>query len=76
YVYDSLQIATGQVGSTVQASTAPNIDTNSKYWEKDTTENTKSSVEIAPDGSSVLKVYYRLKPYTFVFDVSGPTSMN
>ncbi|MGZ7196801.1 hypothetical protein ACXWOC_11490, partial [Streptococcus pyogenes] len=55
YVYDSLQIATGQVGSTVQASTAPNIDTNSKYWEKDTTENTKSSVEIAPDGSSVLK---------------------
>ena len=72
YVYDSAQSSTAKVGTTVSATNAPAIATAAKYWEKDTAANASSSVEIAPDGSSVLKVYYQLKRYTFVFNLNGP----
>ncbi len=65
YVYDNSKDATGTVGSTVQASSAPTITRTG--WEKDTERNNNSSVEIQPDGSSVLFVYYKLTEYTFNF---------
>lgn len=76
YVYDRAQSSSARVGTTISANEAPNLTSNIKYWEKDTAENTNSTVTIASDGSSVLKVYYKLKKYTFVFDLNGPTSRN
>ena len=65
YEYDNSRDATGTVGTTVQASSAPTI--TRKGWEVDTAKNATSSVVIAPDGSSVLYVYYKLTEYTFLF---------
>lgn len=69
YVYDNSRDATGQVGSTVQASTAPTLTKTG--WEKDAEKNATSSVIIAADGSSVLLVYYKLTEYTFIFHLDG-----
>ncbi len=66
YVYDNSRNATGTVGTTVQASSAPTI--TRAGWEVDTAKNATSSVEIAADGSSVLNVYYKLVEYTFQFN--------
>lgn len=71
YVYDSSRNATGQVGTVVQAGNAPAISTTLSYHEKDNTQNAGSSITIAPDGSSVLKVYYKLKRYTFIFNLNN-----
>ncbi|HEM4684324.1 TPA: InlB B-repeat-containing protein [Streptococcus suis] len=72
WVYDSAKEATAKVGTTVSATTAPTIPTNLPYHEVDATENATSTVEIAADGSSILPVYYKLKRYTFVFNLNGP----
>ncbi len=66
YVYDNSRDATGTVGTTVQASSAPTITRTG--WEADTTKNASSSVVIAADGSSVLYVYYKLRTYTLTFN--------
>ncbi|MBR3296032.1 MAG: InlB B-repeat-containing protein, partial [Clostridia bacterium] len=66
YVYDNSRDATGTVGTTVQASSAPSITRTG--WEVDTAKNASSSVAIAADGSSVLFVYYKLREYTLTFD--------
>ncbi|MBR3309082.1 MAG: InlB B-repeat-containing protein, partial [Lachnospiraceae bacterium] len=66
YVYDNSRTGTAQVGTTVQASNAPTI--TRKGWEKDTAKNATSSVVIAADGSSVLRVYYKLVEYTLNFN--------
>ena len=66
FVYDNSREGTAQVGATVQASSAPTITRTG--WEKDTAQNANSSVVIEADGSSVLKVYYKLKEYTFNFN--------
>lgn len=78
-VYVTSQNANASVGTEVFASNSSLtissiVDPEIKYQEKDSTKNANSSVVIAPDGSSVLKVYYKLKPYTFVFNLNGPTS--
>ncbi|HEM5582831.1 LPXTG cell wall anchor domain-containing protein [Streptococcus suis] len=72
WVYDSAKEATAKVGTTVSATNAPTIPTNLPYHEVDATENATSTVEIAADGSSILPVYYKLKRYTFVFNLNGP----
>lgn len=72
WVYDSAKEATAKVGMTVSATNAPTIPTNLPYHEVDATENATSTVEIAADGSSILPVYYKLKRYTFVFNLNGP----
>lgn len=72
YVYDSSQNATGQVGTVVQAAAAPNIKTSLPNHEKDATRNASSKITVAPDGSSVLNVYYKLKRYTFIFNLDNP----
>ncbi|MDY7610376.1 InlB B-repeat-containing protein [Streptococcus suis] len=72
WVYDSAKEVTAKVGTTVSATNAPTIPTNLPYHEVDATENATSTVEIAADGSSILPVYYKLKRYTFVFNLNGP----
>ena len=69
YVYDNSATGRGQVGTTVLATSAPAI--TRKGWEADTTKNRESSVVIAADGSSVLYVYYSLRPYSFTFTING-----
>ncbi|HEM5137835.1 TPA: InlB B-repeat-containing protein [Streptococcus suis] len=76
WVYDSAKEATAKVGMTVSATNAPTIPTNLPYHEVDATENATSTVEIAADGSSILQVYYKLKRYTFVFNLNGPAYWN
>lgn len=72
YVYDNSKTAKAEVGSTVSASSAASI--TKAGWEPDTVRNASSSAVIAADGSSVLKVYYKLKSYTFYFDAGKATS--
>lgn len=84
YVYDSSRTSQGKVGTTVQATnstigTPPAQTTIKEGYEKANDKNTSSSIEIAADGTSVLKVYYRLIRYTFVFDLdnrNGRITMN
>nr|WP_024416601.1 InlB B-repeat-containing protein [Streptococcus suis] len=76
WVYDSAKEAAARVGVNVSATNAPTISTNLPYHEVDAAENAASTVEIAADGSSILPVYYKLKRYTFVFNLNGPTYRN
>lgn len=73
YVYDSSINATGQVGTIIQASTAPEMSSVPIGYEKETAygKNSTSSIVVAADGSSTLKVYYSLIRYTFVFDLNN-----
>ncbi|HFU3725816.1 TPA: InlB B-repeat-containing protein [Streptococcus suis] len=76
YAYDSSINATGQVGTTVQASSAPNMSNVPLGYERETRygSNASSSIEINSDGQSVLKVYYSLIRYTLTFDINrNPT---
>ncbi|GLB79691.1 hypothetical protein SalAn1F4_06240 [Streptococcus alactolyticus] len=72
FEYDSSLSQTGKTGATVSASNAPNITTSPTGYERDTAQNATSETTIAADGSSILKVYYKLIRYTFVFDANGP----
>ncbi|WBB06191.1 InlB B-repeat-containing protein [Streptococcus alactolyticus] len=72
FEYDSSLSQTGKTGATVSASNAPNITTDKTGYERDTAQNATSETTIAADGSSILKVYYKLIRYTFVFDADGP----
>ena len=72
FVYDNSSTEKANAGTTVWAADAPTI--TKKGWEKDTTRNASSSVEVAADGSSVLKVYYKLKSYTFHFNAGTYSS--
>ena len=74
FVYDNSKTLTANAGTTVKASDAPDI--TKAGWEKDTTQNASSSVVVAADGSSVLKVYYRLKSYTFYFNAGKYNNKN
>ena len=71
YAYDSSRNATGQVGTTAQASNAPAMTTVPTGYEflRNSGLNSGSSIEIDADGQSVLKVYYSLIRYTFVFNL-------
>ena len=74
YVYDSAVSASGKVGTTVQADEAPALTTVPTGYERESAYgmNANSNVTIAADGTSVLKVYYSLVRYTFVFNLNGP----
>ena len=71
YVFDSSINTTGQVGTTAQASNAPAMTTVPTGYEflRNSGLNSGSSIEIDADGQSVLKVYYSLIRYTFVFNL-------
>lgn len=73
YVYDSAVSASGKVGTTVQANQAPALTTVPTGYERESAYgmNANSNVTIAADGTSVLKVYYSLIRYTFVFNLNG-----
>lgn len=73
YVYDSAVSASGKVGTTVQAGEAPALKTVPKGYKRESAYgmNANSNVTIAADGTSVLKVYYSLVRYTFVFNLNG-----
>ena len=75
YVYDSSIKRTGQVGTKIQASIAPEMS-NVPGYERETRygSNANSSIEIDANGQSVLKVYYSLKRYTLIFDTNLNTS--
>ena len=63
-------------GTTVTAAQAPNLsnmDGYEKVTSADQTLYPDSSIEVAPDGTSVLKVYYKLIRYRFVFNTDGGT---
>lgn len=74
YVYDSAVSASGKVGTTVQADETPALTTVPIGYERESAYgmNANSNVTIAADGTSVLKVYYSLVRYTFVFNLNGP----
>lgn len=73
YVYDSAVSASGKVGATVQADQAPALTTVPTGYKRESAYgmNANSNVTIAADGTSVLKVYYSLVRYTFVFNLNG-----
>lgn len=73
YVYDSAVSASGKVGTIVQADEAPALTTVPTGYERESAYgmNANSNVTIAADGTSVLKVYYSLVRYTFVFNLNG-----
>ena len=73
YVYDSAVSASGKVGTTVQADQAPALTTVPTGYKRESAYgmNANSNVTIAADGTSVLKVYYSLIRYTFVFNLNG-----
>ena len=73
YVYDSAVSASGKVGATVQADEAPALTTVPTGYKRESAYgmNANSNVTIAADGTSVLKVYYSLIRYTFVFNLNG-----
>ncbi len=73
YVYDSAVSASGKVGTTVQAGEAPALKTVPTGYKRESSYgmNANSNVTIAADGTSVLKVYYSLIRYTFVFNLNG-----
>src|SRR5699024_3935273 len=71
YVYDSSIKQTAKTGDVIKASDAKGLDTVPVGYTLDIDENAKSEVTIAADGSSVLKVYYKLKRYTFVFNANS-----
>lgn len=70
YVYESSIKQTAKTGDVIKASDAKGLDTVPVGYTLDIDENAKSEVTIAADGSSVLKVYYKLKHYTFVFSAN------
>lgn len=71
FVYDNSRTASGQVGTTVYASSAPNLTGNAyRGYERDTAFDRTSNVMIAADGSSVLVVHYKLIRYTLVFNIN------
>lgn len=74
YAYEKSVTAQGQVGTIIQASTAPEMSSVPIGYEKETAygKNSTSSIVVAADGSSTLKVYYSLIRYTFVFDLNNP----
>ncbi|HFI0004551.1 TPA: InlB B-repeat-containing protein, partial [Streptococcus suis] len=76
YVYDSSIKRTGQVGTKIQASIAPEMSNVPLGYERETRygSNANSSIEIDANGQSVLKVYYSLKRYTLIFDTNLNTS--
>nr|MBQ4454008.1 InlB B-repeat-containing protein [Clostridia bacterium] len=85
YVYEnSNDDVSGKVGTTVYAASAPGIALNG--YERDSDMNgtataggtgEDTAVEILPDGSTVLKVYYTLIRYTLVFNANnGEIAMN
>lgn len=69
YDYERSAVQEAKVGSTVYASSANGIDFGQAY-EENAALNADSTVEILADGSSVLKVYYKLKLFTFVFNLN------
>lgn len=73
YVYDSAVSASGKVGTTVQADQAPALTTVPTGYKRESAYgmNANSNVTIAADGTSVLKVYYSLVRYTFIFNLNG-----
>lgn len=74
YVYDSAVSARGEVGATVKADEAPALTTVPTGYERESAHggmNANSNVTIAANGTSVLKVYYSLIRYTFVFNLNG-----
>ena len=81
YAFEESVSAQGQVGTIIQASTAPQMSSVPIGYEKETAygKNSTSSIVVAADGSSTLKVYYSLIRYTFVFDLNnrnGRITMN
>lgn len=73
YAFEKSVTAQGQVGTIIQASTAPEMSSVPIGYEKETAygKNSTSSIVVAADGSSTLKVYYSLIRYTFVFNLNN-----
>lgn len=73
YAFEDSVSAQGQVGTIIQASTAPEMSSVQIGYEKETAygKNSTSSIVVAADGSSTLKVYYSLIRYTFEFDLNS-----
>ncbi len=78
--YENSRTVTGTVGETVFAATAPKLDTTPNGYELSADMNgtaeaggsgESTEVTIEADGSTVLKVYYKLIRYTLVFDAIG-----
>ena len=73
FEYDNSITRTGQVGTEVVATSAPNISGTRNGYERDDNRNASSKITITADGSAVLKVYYKLIRYTLVFNINRNT---
>ena len=79
WVYEGVRAASGKVGTEVLASSAQNYSGTLNGYERDTSKNgteaewetNGTKVTIAADGSTVLKVYYKLIRYTIVFNINN-----
>lgn len=69
YDYEQSEVLEATVGSTVYANSAKTIDLGQAY-EINVGMNADSKAEIMADGSTVLKVYYKLKLFTFIFNIN------
>ncbi len=73
YVYDSSITRRATVDTTVTASSAPNLASVPKGYQRENASggpNSTSSTVVGADGSSVLNVYYSLIHYKFVFNLN------
>lgn len=73
YVYDSSITRRATVDTTINASSAPNLASVPKGYQRENASggpNSTSSIVVAADGSSVLNVYYSLIHYKFVFNLN------
>ncbi|MGI6221720.1 MAG: MBG domain-containing protein [Coriobacteriales bacterium] len=76
FVYDNSKTGSGTVGSTIYANDRSIPEITKKGWVKDEERNAASNVVIEADGSAVLYVYYKLREYTFTFDINGSSTDN
>jgi len=79
WVYENSRTATATAGTTVYAANAPKMQRTPNGYELSSEMNgtataggqgADTAVEIAADGSSVVKVYYSLIRYTIVFNIN------
>ena len=67
FEYDNSERLTALTGATIHATDSFIPDKSRTGWVRDDEQNAASSVVVEADGSSVLRVYYKLQDYTIRF---------
>lgn len=75
-VYYQTNSAQAFVGDTIEATKAATLSNVPFYYELDWERNRQSRVVVTEDGTASLAVYYKLKRYTFIFDLNDPRAFS